>query len=143
MKLWLGNQEQEQATFTACELFGFSVGTYETKIVRGGVRDVSGLAWRIKSDTALVCYQRKLIPVCNLLHQFATRQGLADIGLDDHDLTTKLHSAVAWAGIVSPKLRPDMLASFKLQRQLSQIGLKVNHIHVFTICIEAYLFIRV
>ena len=94
-KIWLGNQEQEAVTYSSIELFGFSVGAYEQKIIRGGVRDVSGLAWRLKSDTELVAFEKKLIPLCNLLHFFATKHGLADIGLDDHDLVAKMHPAVS------------------------------------------------
>eukprot|EP00438_Fugacium_kawagutii_P021571 Skav212155 [mRNA] locus=scaffold754:104394:116972:+ [translate_table: standard] len=95
MKLWLGNQEQEPATYTAVELFGFNVGNYEQKIIRGGVRDVSGLAWRLKADTDLVAFEKNLMPLCGLMHRFATKLGLGDVGLDDHDMTPKMHPAVS------------------------------------------------
>ena len=94
LKLWLGNQGQEPATFTAVELFGFSVGSYEQKIIRGGVRDISGLAFRIKSDIDLVSFQRRLMPLCSLFHELATKQGLGEISLDDHDMVPKMHPAV-------------------------------------------------
>lgn len=92
MALWLGNQTDDSQTYTAVELFGFGVGAYEQKIVRGGARDVSGLAWRITSDLQLVCYNKKLMPLCGLLHLLATGQGLADIGVEEHVLCPKLHA---------------------------------------------------
>ncbi len=94
MALWLGNQTENSMTYTAAELFGFGVGSYEQKIVRGGVRDVSGLAWRLSSDLQLVCYNKKLMPLCGLLHLLATGQGLGDVGVEEHVLSPKLHPVV-------------------------------------------------
>lgn len=92
-RIWLGNETSEVATFSSMELFGFGTGSFETKICRGGKRDAIGIAWRIRSDIELISVNKKLFTVCGFLHDVATRQGLAEVTIEDHTLAPKLHPA--------------------------------------------------
>ena len=74
------------------ELFGFNTGNYEEKLVDGGKRHSSGIAWRLKSDLDLVAHEKKLMPLCQFLHESAAN-GIADVTVTDHDLSAKLHPA--------------------------------------------------
>ena len=90
--IWLGNETNEEVTFEGIELFGFGTGAFEQKIVRGGVRDTGGIAWRVTKDTELVAANKELMSVADFMHQMATNRGLATIEIEDHILEPKLHS---------------------------------------------------
>ncbi|CAK9004718.1 FO synthase subunit 1, partial [Durusdinium trenchii] len=76
-KVWVGNEHSEKLTVCGCELFGFNTGNYEERLVDGGKRHASGIAWRVVSDFDLVSYERKLTP---------------DVTVLDHELSPKLHA---------------------------------------------------
>lgn len=80
-KVWVGNEHSEKLTVCGCELFGFNTGNYEERLVDGGKRHASGIAWRVVSDFDLVSYERKLTP---------------DVTVLDHELSPKLHAPASW-----------------------------------------------
>lgn len=93
-RLYLGNlSEDTPLECSACELFGFGAGTFESRIVRGGKRDSVGLAWRLRSDIELISVQKKLNTLCGYLHELATRQGIGEVNIEDHVLKPKVHRA--------------------------------------------------
>ncbi len=92
-RLYLGNETDETMDCTACELFGFGAGSFESRIVRGGKRDSLGLAWRLRSDIELIAVQKRLNTVCGYLHQLATRHGIGEVSIEDHVLKPKVHHA--------------------------------------------------
>ena len=93
-ELFIGNESEETATFQACEIFGFGTGSFEFKLVHGGVCDPSGLAWRFHSDIEYVCVDKKPVAICEFMHRCAVQHGLADVGVQEHNIQPKLHPAV-------------------------------------------------
>eukprot|EP00438_Fugacium_kawagutii_P028319 Skav205364 [mRNA] locus=scaffold3980:93982:112606:+ [translate_table: standard] len=93
-ELYIGNETDAAATYPACEMFGFGTGSFEFKLVHGGVCDPSGPAWRFHADIEYVCVDKKLVPICEFMHQCAVQHGLADVGIQEHNIQPKLHPAV-------------------------------------------------
>lgn len=93
-EIFLGNETAETTTYGACEIFGFGTGSFEFKLVHGGVRDPSGLAWRFHDDTEFVSVDKKLVAICEFMHRCAVQSGLADVGIQEHNIQPKLHPAV-------------------------------------------------
>ena len=91
--MWLGNVLAQPLSLTGLELFGFNTGSYEERIVSSGKRCPGGIPWRLCGDLDLVCYEKKLLPLCSLIHRAATQQGLADVQLREHLLEPMLHPA--------------------------------------------------
>lgn len=89
--LWIGNETEEELVVPASELCGFNTGAFEFKIVRGKT-DRAGVAWRLESDMDLVVYEKKAIPLCQLLHKLACNNGLADVTLLEHLLEPRVHA---------------------------------------------------
>ncbi len=95
-KIFLGNETDAEQVHSAIELFGFNTGSFEFKIVRGNnKRDVSGIAWKLNSDIDMVLYERKVIPICKVLHLAAVNHGLAEIAINEHTLSPKIQRAVS------------------------------------------------
>lgn len=84
MAIWLGNESDESVTWSGIEICGFGTGQFEPKIVRGGVRDVSGLAFRLRNDATLVSHNKTLMSVAHFMQHFAATSGLATIEIEDH-----------------------------------------------------------
>lgn len=53
----------------------------------------------MKSDLDIVSVDKKLMSVSQYLHTLATKQGMADVALMDHDMSAKVHAAVICLGI--------------------------------------------
>lgn len=47
--------------------------------------------WRLQSDLELVYYERQLIPLCQVLRKLAIEKGIAEIEIEDHILTNRMH----------------------------------------------------
>ena len=59
----------------------------------------NGLVWRLDSDLDIVCYKRKLMPLCEFMKKLATENGLGWVEMENHVVTQKYHEAVAaWVG---------------------------------------------
>ena len=80
------------------EICGFNTGAFDYKIVEGKL-DPAGIPWRLLSDLSLMVVAstdrgKVLVPLCKHLHSLATRNGLADISIREHELAPKLQPPV-------------------------------------------------
>lgn len=100
MEVFIGNEVTDRLELCGNDLFGFNTGNYEHRIVslEQGTRHPTGLAWRFGSDCDLVCFNKKLIPLCKLFQMMATEHGLAEITLPEHVVTSKMHPVEPWKG---------------------------------------------
>ena len=95
LKIWIGNETDAEVTFNGSELFGFNTGSFEYKIVRGGKRDISGVAWKVSSDMDLVVHEKHPMPICAFMHHCASTLGLGDVAIHEHTIEPKMHPAAA------------------------------------------------
>lgn len=96
-KIYLGNETESELVISGIDLFGFNTGSFEFKIVRGSnTRDVSGIAWKLNSDIDMVLFEKKVIPICKVLHLAAVNHGIAEITINEHTLSPKIQRAVSW-----------------------------------------------
>ena len=96
----MGNDTEDPLTITGgTELFGFGTGSFDFKLVHGGVRDVSGLAWRLLDDTGFISWNKKVMTVCAFMHRCAVSNGLADVGIQDHVIEPKMSATDSWVDL--------------------------------------------
>ena len=100
--VFLGNETTEAMTVHSQELFGFNTGSFDFKICDQKL-DASGVPWRLLTDFSFMVItgagaerSKTLVPVCKYLHTLASRQGLADVDVREHELSPKLQPVVAW-----------------------------------------------
>ena len=89
--LWMGNEQDEEMVVPCSELCGFNTGSFDFKIVRGRT-DRVGVAWRLETDLDLVVFEKRPICLSQLLHKFASNNGLGDIQVLEHVLEPRLHA---------------------------------------------------
>lgn len=56
-----------------------------------GEKETTGIPWRLRNDLSLVIYEKKIFPVCKLLHHLVTEKGIAEVDIVDHKLSPQLH----------------------------------------------------
>lgn len=100
--VFLGNESTEAMTVHSQELFGFNTGSFDFKICDQKL-DASGVPWRLLTDFSFMVItgagaerSKTLVPVCKYLHTLASRQGLADVDIREHELSPKLQPVVIW-----------------------------------------------
>ena len=117
--IYLGNEGNAKLEFVGCKLLGFNLGQFEEKLVEGwawvcvslydeltclflllllagaGDSETKGIPWRLTNDLSYVSLDKKLYPFCGLLHHCVTQRGLAEVDVQDHIISARLHEAAA------------------------------------------------
>ena len=117
LDLYLGNESNAVLKLEPGELAGFNIGSYIEKIVEGsqdvsccsgtksyapdictgaGEKEQTGLAWRLQDDFTLISRDKKLEPLCCMLHGLVTQRGLAEVDIQEHVIKPKMHPAAAF-----------------------------------------------
>ena len=94
--VWIGNPENEAANYPAQELFGLGTGDFEERPATQN--DKSFIPFWFDSDLSLLSYEKKLLPICELLRWLCVEKGLSVCGLEDHEVTQKTQKASWFEG---------------------------------------------
>ncbi|CAK9093865.1 FO synthase subunit 1, partial [Durusdinium trenchii] len=103
LDIWLGNPSDEDANFSAQELFGFGLGAFEEKEIRDVQAENAVLPFRLGNDLDFVAYQKKPQALCEFLRWLAISKGLSDVKLEDHDAGESDPVPVTFRYVVKPK----------------------------------------
>ena len=115
MEIFIGNESSQALSLCGLELFGFNTGCYEERIVGDTKRCSGGVPWRLLSDLDLVSSEKRLVPLCKLIHTSARVEGLADIQLREHVLEPMMHPAVSVQNEFVDQMEVFYHLKFKLQ----------------------------
>lgn len=91
-EIYLGNEDNAAMSLDAVELFGFNVGAFEQRVVRDASAFHAGVPWRLQNDFSLVAQDKTVWPLCSYLHHLVTQKGIAELAIEDHEITNKMHA---------------------------------------------------